>query len=49
MERLTTLVPMGEHTFRIENRLGGSAHGEKFVFKLNEEGHVERIWGRRKL
>ena len=44
LESLTTLVPLGEHSFRIVNPLGGSAHGEKFVFELNDQGQVERVW-----
>ncbi|MDP6454905.1 MAG: serine hydrolase domain-containing protein [SAR202 cluster bacterium] len=44
MESMSTLSPLGEHTFRIENPLGGSAHGEKFVFELNDQGRVERLW-----
>ena len=44
LESLTTLVPLGEHSFRIVNPLGGSAHGEKFVFVLIDQGQVERVW-----
>jgi hypothetical protein len=38
-----TLVPLGEHTFRVETKDGYGSHGEQVVFELDATGHVARV------
>ena len=38
-----TLVPLGEHTFRLETKDGYSSHGERVVFELDGAGKVSRL------
>jgi CubicO group peptidase (beta-lactamase class C family) len=40
---VTKLVPIAEHTFRIENRDGFSSHGELVIFELDDAGNVQRV------
>ena len=39
----STLVPIGEHTFRLETRDGYGSHGERAVFELDASGTVKRL------
>jgi CubicO group peptidase (beta-lactamase class C family) len=39
----STLVPVAEHTFRIDTRNGFGAHGELVVFELDADGRVARV------
>jgi CubicO group peptidase (beta-lactamase class C family) len=38
-----TLVPVGEHTFRIDTKDGYGSHGELVVFELDAAGRVTRV------
>jgi hypothetical protein len=38
-----TLVPAGEHTFRIDTKDGYGSHGELVVFELDASGTVARV------
>ena len=38
-----TLVPAGEHTFRLETRDGYGSHGERVRFELDDAGRVVRM------
>lgn len=40
---LATLVPISEHTFRIEGGSPSGPHGERVVFELGKDGKVERV------
>jgi len=40
---VTKLIPVAEHTFRIENKDGYSSNGELAVFELDDEGKVKRV------
>lgn len=40
---ITKLVPVGEHTFRIEMKSGFGSPGETLVFELDNEGTVKRV------
>jgi CubicO group peptidase (beta-lactamase class C family) len=40
---LATLVPLAEHTFRIDDGSPSGPHGEKLVFELGKDGKVTRI------
>jgi D-alanyl-D-alanine carboxypeptidase len=37
------LVPVAEHTFRIETKEGFSSNGELVVFEMDDEGQVQRM------
>ena len=37
------LVPVAEHTFRIETKDGFSSNGELVVFEMDDEGQVQRV------
>ena len=38
-----TLVPIGEHTFRLETKDGYGSHGERVVFEMDAAGKVARL------
>jgi CubicO group peptidase (beta-lactamase class C family) len=38
-----TLVPIGEHTFRLETKDGYGSHGERVVFEMDDAGRVARL------
>jgi len=38
-----TLVPVSEHTFRVETKDGYGSHGERVVFELDGSGKVTRV------
>ena len=38
-----TLVPAGEHTFRIETKDGMALPGEHIVFEMAADGRVARV------
>ena len=40
---MTKLVPVSEHTFRMESPMGYSSPGELLVFELDENGKVKRV------
>lgn len=40
---VSKLVPVAEHTFRIETKDGFSAKGELVVFEMDDEGTVQRV------
>jgi CubicO group peptidase (beta-lactamase class C family) len=40
---LSKLVPVAEHTFRIETKDGFGAHGELLIFEMDNEGRVQRV------
>ena len=39
---MVTLVPVGDHTFRLEGK-GYGAYGELVVFETGSDGKVERM------
>ncbi|MCP4360930.1 MAG: beta-lactamase family protein, partial [Chloroflexi bacterium] len=43
MPFLTRLIPISEHTFRMETKFGGSGPGELAIFHLGESGNVARL------
>jgi hypothetical protein len=40
---MTTLIPVAEHTFRIESKDGFTSRGELVVFEMNEDDRVQRV------
>jgi hypothetical protein len=38
------LVPVGEHTFRVETTNGYGIPGELVVFEMDPAGRVTRMW-----
>jgi hypothetical protein len=40
---MTKLVPVSEHTFRMESPMGYGSPGELLVFELDEKGKVKRV------
>lgn len=40
---LATLVPLGEHAFRIDGGLPSGPHGERVFFEIGKDGRVSRI------
>ena len=41
-EDVTRLIPVAEHTFRMETSDGYGSQGELFVFELDDDGRVTR-------
>jgi CubicO group peptidase (beta-lactamase class C family) len=42
-ESMSTLVPVAEHTFRVEGGDPGGSHGELVVFEMGDDGKVVRM------